>query len=185
MNIIETLRSLRACDAGIADVSTLHALSPADAWAQCQHAQHMLWLLGEVGADRRVIVSIACDIAETALVHVPAGEDRPRIAIETARRWARGEATLEEVQTARSRAWSAADATAVAALVAAPVAATTAAYDAAAAAATAAATTAYAAATTAAYAAATRAQHTDIIRAHVSYADLEPLLAARLARVAA
>jgi hypothetical protein len=56
--------------------------------------------------DRKVIVSAACDCAELALVHVSADEDRPRIAIETARRWVRGEATLKEVRAAAAASTS-------------------------------------------------------------------------------
>ena len=143
IDVADTLRRLGACG----DQSDW--LDPSwdapTAWAKCQHPRHMLWLLGEVSADRRVIVAIACDTTETTRVYVPAGEERPRVAIETARRWARGEATLEEVQAARRGAWAAAAAAARSAA---------------------------------------RARHADIIRAHVSYADLEPLLVARLARVA-
>ena len=47
-------------------------------------------------ADRRVAVWLVCAVARTALRYVPAGEDRPRLAIETAERWVRGAATKEE-----------------------------------------------------------------------------------------
>ena len=57
--------------------------------------------------DRRRLVLAACACARTVLHLVPAGEDRPRVAIETAERWARGEATLDEVQRAREAAWGA------------------------------------------------------------------------------
>ena len=56
------------------------------------------------GVDRRLVVLAACDCAETALRYVPAGEDRPRRAIETARAWARGQATLAQVRAASSAA---------------------------------------------------------------------------------
>ena len=55
---------------------------------------------------------LACDFAETALKYVPAGEDRPRLAIETARRFVAGSATCEELAAAgaaaRAAAWAAA-----------------------------------------------------------------------------
>jgi hypothetical protein len=65
----------------------------------------MLWLLakmeGEDGwPDRKVIVLAACDCAELALKYVPEGENRPRKAIETARKWAPGKATLEDGESA-------------------------------------------------------------------------------------
>jgi hypothetical protein len=62
----------------------------------------MLWLLkkAEPLPSAKLLCLCACDIAETVLLHVPAEEDRPRIAIETARRWACEEATIEEVRAA-------------------------------------------------------------------------------------
>ena len=51
---------------------------------------------------------LACDFAETALKYVPAGEDRPRLAIETARRFVAGSATCEELAAAWAAAWDAA-----------------------------------------------------------------------------
>jgi hypothetical protein len=57
--------------------------------------------------DRRRIVLAACAVAESSLKYLPAGEDRPRVAIETARRWARGEATLKEVRDASDAAYAA------------------------------------------------------------------------------
>ncbi len=42
--------------------------------------------------------------------YVPEGEDRPRIAIETKRKWLMGEATDEELRAARDAAWAARDA---------------------------------------------------------------------------
>lgn len=55
-------------------------------------------LVGKV--DRHLVVRAACACARTALQHVPDGEDRPRIAIETAEAWCRGEATSEQVRVA-------------------------------------------------------------------------------------
>jgi hypothetical protein len=54
---------------------------------------------------REVLVRYACLVARTVLDKVPAGEDRPRIAIETAEAWTRGEATIEEVRAAADAAW--------------------------------------------------------------------------------
>jgi hypothetical protein len=77
---------------------------------------------------------LACDFAEPALRFVPENEDRPRIAIETVRRFALGLATPEELNAARAAAWASASARA-----AARAAASAAARDAASAAASAAA----------------------------------------------
>ena len=71
-------------------------------------------------ADRRVAVWLVCAVARTALRYVPAGEDRPRLAIETAERWVRGAATKEECGGAADAAAAnaAADAAAAAAYAA-------------------------------------------------------------------
>ena len=77
------------------------------------------WVL-EHRADRRVAVWLVCAVARTALRYVPAGEDRPRLAIETAERWVRGAATKEECGGAADAAAAnaAADAAAAAAYAA-------------------------------------------------------------------
>lgn len=114
----------------------------AEAWERCDHGG---WLVRLLGALRRrglitwqMLVLAACAAARTALVHVPEGETRPRIAIETAERWARGEATAEEVRNAAAAAdaayaaaYTAADAAYAAAYTAAAAAAAYAAADAA------------------------------------------------------
>lgn len=97
----DTLRRLDACQearvwVGDRDLAT--------AWRECARGDWMLWLAARAGVDRRLVVEAACDCAEAALVHVPAGENRPRVAIETARRWSRGEATVEEVRRAAADA---------------------------------------------------------------------------------
>ena len=52
-------------------------------------------------------VLCACACARTALRHVPAGDLRPLRAIETAERWARGEATQDDLAEARRAAYAA------------------------------------------------------------------------------
>jgi len=70
-----------------------------------------IWCLRALGQEHhRMIVALACDFAERALPMVPADEDRPRLAIETTRRWLRGEATLDEVHAARDASGHARDA---------------------------------------------------------------------------
>jgi hypothetical protein len=73
-----------------------------EAWKTCERADWMLWLsanmIGEKGwSSHKEIVAVCCDIAESVLYLVPEGEDRPRKAIETTRRWIAGEATLDDV----------------------------------------------------------------------------------------
>ena len=79
------------------------------AWGACERADWMLWLAGKLRADHRSLVLIGCDCARTVLVLVPDGDDRPRLAIETAERWADGKATAAECS------YAVADAVAVAA----------------------------------------------------------------------
>ena len=71
-----------------------------------------LWCLRALDGMDGPIRELACDFAETAIKYVPEDEDRPRKAIETARRYARGEATDEELAAARAAraAWAASDA---------------------------------------------------------------------------
>ena len=78
----------------------------------CERGDWMLWYLGKVDVNRRRLVLAACNCARLALPHIRAGEQRPRLAIETAERWARGDATvtLAEVRAAADAAYAYADA---------------------------------------------------------------------------
>jgi hypothetical protein len=92
--------------------------SLAKAWNTCKRGDWMLWLAGRL-CDRKIVVLAACDCAELSLKHVPEGEDRPRKAIETARAWVRGEATLAQLKKASCAASAAAASAAYAASCAA------------------------------------------------------------------
>ena len=81
----------------------------AEAWVTCERADWMLWLVSKIdGSYTPRIRLAACACARTSLKYVPAGEDRPRLAIECAERYARGEATKDELAAARAAAWDAA-----------------------------------------------------------------------------
>ena len=71
----------------------------AEAWKTCERADWMLWLAAK-RVPRKQLVLAACACARTALQYVPKGETRPLVAIETAEKWTRGEATLAEVRAA-------------------------------------------------------------------------------------
>ena len=60
-------------------------------WDDCGRGDWMLWLIARTQHDRKQLVLAACACARLSLKYVPAGEDRPRIAIETAEKWARDE----------------------------------------------------------------------------------------------
>jgi hypothetical protein len=151
-----------------------------EAWNQCERGDWMLWFAGKIEVDRKLLVLAACGCARKALKNVPEGEERPRIAIEAAEAWCRGEASIEDVRAAADAARAAAYAARAAADAAdaAAYAARAAAYaayaaaDAADAAARAAAYAAYAAADAAAEAA-SLAQSANIVREVIPFAEIE------------
>lgn len=111
-------------------IEWLQARTLAEAWEQSERGDWLLWLAANAGVDRRRLVMSACACARLALVHVPPGEERPRVAIDTAEAWCRGEATIEQVRKAsRNAADAAADAADAAAYAAAYVYAAAYAYD--------------------------------------------------------
>jgi len=87
------------------------------AWTACKRSDWMIWLLARTTLDQDDphLRLIACDFAEAVLPLVTKGEDRPRRAIEVARRFAGGEATREEMDAAGAAARAAARAAAGAA----------------------------------------------------------------------
>ena len=122
--LLDHLKRLRACPEAVAWVKATPG-SPTRLWSLCKHPDWMLWL-AECGGvtDQRALRLAACACARTALKYVPKGEERPRIAIETAERYANGEATAKEMTTAQNAADAAAayaDAAAYAAAYAAAV----------------------------------------------------------------
>jgi hypothetical protein len=84
------------------------------AWRECKRSDWMLWLIARttLNQDDPRLRLMACDFAEAALIYVPVGEDRPRQAIEVARRFAARDATREELSAAWAAAWDAARAAA-------------------------------------------------------------------------
>ena len=125
------------------------------AWVDCERGDWMLWLIGKTAGvpmsdERRPLVLAVCDCAELVSEYVPKGEDRPRKAIEAARKWADGNNSVSEqdVRNAATVTYTAATtAAATTAAYAATAAYTTVTYTAAATAAAYAATAAATAAT--------------------------------------
>jgi len=78
----------------------VHGGSLKELWHDCQRGDWMLWLAARAGIDRHVVVITACACARTALQYVPAGEERPRRAIEAAEAWTRGEVNRAAVRAA-------------------------------------------------------------------------------------
>ena len=105
----DRLTQLDACSDAVKWARGYDSLDTA--WAACERADWMLWLAARVCEERgseahKRLVLAACACARTALRYVPDGEDRPRITIETAERWGRGETTDAELDAA----WAAGDA---------------------------------------------------------------------------
>jgi hypothetical protein len=173
MDTMKILQDMDACDPALEWVADRPDLAPDALWRECSRGDWLLWLAARVGIDRRLIVGAACDCAEPALKHVPDGEDRPRLAIETARAWCRGEAGLEEVRVAADDA----EAAALAADYAAALSADATYADAHAADAAYSAAHAADAPYAAALAAASLAQGADLVRARIPW----PTVAAALA----
>jgi len=96
-----------ACADAVAYCKTQRSF--AAAWKDCKRGDWMLWILGRLAGPvgdpkRKPLVLAACACARLSLKRVKKGEDRPRLAIETAERWARGKATIKQVQAAAAAA---------------------------------------------------------------------------------
>ncbi len=90
------LRSLGACASGI---DWIGERTPAQAWEECERVDWLLWWAAKANPDSgpRIILAM-CACVRMALVHVPSGEDRPRLAIEEAESYI---AKLDEESHAR------------------------------------------------------------------------------------
>ena len=130
MNRTEFVSYLRDLDACVEALAWIEQTSgePADLWAACTRGDWMIWLLAKVSYDERVMRHIACDCATDVLpIYERYHPDSRRLrdCITMARRYADGEATEEE----KAAAWAAAaDAAEGAAWAAARDAACSAAY---------------------------------------------------------
>ena len=114
MDLLESLNRLDACGEAVAWASTQP--DARTAWAACQRGDWLLWLAARVGVRREDVVLAACDCAELAADHWTEDATLACVwAIDAARRWARGEADLDEVRDAAAAASSSAYAAAYAA----------------------------------------------------------------------
>lgn len=107
---IEKLRGLNPCEEGLKYAESFGSLQKA--WDACERGDWMLWLLGKLSgppesASRKELVLIACKCARTALKYVEKSEKRPLKAIQTAEKWAKEAATIEEVREASTASYSA------------------------------------------------------------------------------
>ena len=119
MKLSTQLKKFNACTEGYewAKGKTL-----MEAWSTCERGDWMLWYAAKINIDRKLLVKAACACVRLSLRFVPSGEERPRIAIETAEASAEGKASIEDVKHAAYAAY-AVDAAAYAAAYAAGAAA--------------------------------------------------------------
>jgi len=73
-----------------------------DLWEEAIDPDWFTYLAIAGGATKEQLVFAGCAVARLCLHLIPEGDDRPRIAIETAEKWCRGEATAEQVKDARN-----------------------------------------------------------------------------------
>ena len=100
----EKLKSLNACDEALEFAKRKPFIR---AYKECKNPDWMLWLLGRSGIDEKVIQLIAVEFAESCAANA---KDFPAVAecIAVTKRYLKGKATEQELDSARSAACSAA-----------------------------------------------------------------------------
>jgi hypothetical protein len=100
MNNEKLLSKLKELNACIEAVKFCKGKDLKTAWNKCERADWLLWFICklEIGTKKERI-HVICDCAATALKYVPKGEDRPRLTIEAARKYA-DEPTQENLERA-------------------------------------------------------------------------------------
>ena len=105
MLLRDLLIGLDACDEAILWAGQ-RRVSRAS-WIASERGDWLLWLVATLGVDQRLVVLAACDCAREALSQVPAGDDLPRLAIEAAEAWTRGEVSGAVVREAATVCYAA------------------------------------------------------------------------------
>ena len=115
MNALQRrLTKLQACPEAVAWAADYPSL--AAGWKACQRSDWLLWYLHQIGADRRLLVTLACNCAAHVLpiwTKKYPDDDRPANAIRVSRQWTRGRGTQRGPQRGTRKAsgrlaWSAA-----------------------------------------------------------------------------
>jgi hypothetical protein len=128
--VAERLTKIGACSEAV-EWSKQFGMSAKRAWIACERGDHMLWLCGKLSGPpesdgRKKLVLCCCECARLSLPIYEArypNDGRVRKCLDTAERWARGEATIEELREARAAAYAAYAADAADACLAADAAA--------------------------------------------------------------
>ena len=96
----EKLKSLNACDEALEFAKGKPSIR---AYKECKNPDWMLWLLGRSGIDEKVIQLIAVEFAESCAANA---KDFPAVAecIAVTKRYLKGKATEQELDSARSAA---------------------------------------------------------------------------------
>lgn len=109
-DLLDKMKLLNACEDAIEWVNSREGTAQ-EIWDRCERGDWMLWFAAKT-CDPKIVGLSACACARTALKYVTAGEDRPRICIETTEAYWNGKASVEEVRKARDNAANAAAAAA-------------------------------------------------------------------------
>lgn len=112
MNYTDQLIELRACSDAVTWLRERNFATLQEAWDACERSDWMWWLIRNAWRMdppceecRKRVVLMACDTAESVKhLWTDATRDVNERAIETARRWTRGEATAEECRAASAAA---------------------------------------------------------------------------------
>ena len=123
---LSLMKSLGACSEAVKWFKSQSSVE--EAWTNCNHTDWLIWIAGRLGIDKKILVLLACECAESVLEYIPKGEERPRLAIEAARGWCKGEVGADEVHSAAAAAYATAANAAAYATAAANAAAYAAAY---------------------------------------------------------
>jgi hypothetical protein len=110
---LDILRNKEACTEAVKWVKESKAETFIDLWNECDRADWMLWIMAKMIKEkewpsRKTVVLCACDCAETTFKFIFEDEPRPKIAIQTARKWAEGKASKIECKKAAYAAAAAA-----------------------------------------------------------------------------
>ena len=94
----ELLESLDACSSA---KEWSHKKGLKKAYSRCQRGDWLIWLLMRMSDEpnwptRKQVLSVVCDIAETAFQYLPPSETRPRDAIQTVRLYIIGKKTRKD-----------------------------------------------------------------------------------------
>jgi hypothetical protein len=114
---LDILEEKKACPNAVKWVKESKTETFEELWNECGQADWMLWIMAKMVGQKewpskKTVVLCACDCAETSLKFIPENENRPKIAIQTARDWAEGKASIEECKKAAYAVFAAASASA-------------------------------------------------------------------------